>query len=53
MYDPFVAFFVGVLAGGSLGIIVASIMAAARQSEEQRERDLRQYAEEDNYNDQI
>lgn len=51
MQDAFVAFFVGMLVGGTLGIIVASLMAAMRQCEDRKELAEKQYNEEEYRND--
>ena len=41
--DAFVSFLVGMLAGCSLGIMVAGFLAAVNQTEERREKEFRDY----------
>ena len=47
MGDGFVAFFVGMLAGGSIGVMVAGFLAAVHQNEERREREFHDYEQEE------
>jgi gas vesicle protein len=47
MHDAFVAFFVGMLSGGTLGIVAASLLSAVRECEERKESAEKQYIKEE------